>query len=88
MLITVIRTGGFAGRERTASVETECRPDGPALEALAERALAEEAPVARTPVPDAFGYVIHVDGKVVELQDPHLTEAQQQLVDAVLAEAG
>ncbi|MFJ3633783.1 hypothetical protein [Streptomyces sp. NPDC090112] len=44
--------------------------------------------MAPTPVPDAFGYVVHVDGKVVELQDPHLTEAQQQLVDAVLAEAG
>ncbi|MEU6314405.1 protealysin inhibitor emfourin [Streptomyces sp. NPDC047014] len=87
MLITVIRTGGFAGGERTASLETECRPDGPALERLAERALADEGPVGRDLVPDAFGYVVHIDGKVVDLQDPYLTEAQQQLVDAVLAEA-
>ncbi|MCX4632567.1 protealysin inhibitor emfourin [Streptomyces sp. NBC_01443] len=87
MLITVTRAGGFAGGERTASLETECRADGAELERLAERALSGEGPAGRDPVPDGFGYVVHVDGKLVELQDPYLTEDQRQLIDAVLAEA-
>ncbi|MFE6847671.1 protealysin inhibitor emfourin [Streptomyces sp. NPDC057686] len=87
MLITVTRTGGFAGGERTASLETECRADGAELERLAERVLSGEGPAGRDPVPDGFSYAVHVDGKLVELQDPYLTEDQRQLIDAVLAEA-
>ncbi|MFF4443889.1 protealysin inhibitor emfourin [Streptomyces sp. NPDC001502] len=87
MLITVTRTGGFAGGERTASLETECRADGPALERLAELALSGEGPAGQDPVPDGFSYVIGVDGKLVELQDPYLTEDQRQLIDTVLATA-
>lgn len=87
MLITVTRTGGFAGRERTASLETECRADGAELERLAESALSGEVPADQGPVPDGFSYVVHVDGKRVELHDPYLTEDQQRLIDAVLAVA-
>lgn len=87
MLITVTRTGGFAGRERTGSLDTECRSDGAELERLAERALSSEGPAGREPVPDGFAYVVHVDGKVVELHDPYLTEDQRQLIAAVLGEA-
>ncbi|MER7822625.1 MULTISPECIES: protealysin inhibitor emfourin [unclassified Streptomyces] len=87
MLITVTRTGGFAGGEKTASLETECRADGPELERLAERVLTAEGPVGQEPVPDGFRYVVRVDSKLVELQDPHLTEDQRQLIDAVLATA-
>ncbi|MFG2229238.1 protealysin inhibitor emfourin [Streptomyces sp. NPDC048723] len=87
MLITVTRTGGFTGREQTASLETECRADGPELEQLAERALSGEIPAGQDPVPDGFSYVIRVDSKLVELQDPYLTEDQRQLIDTVLAAA-
>ncbi|MEV6954153.1 protealysin inhibitor emfourin [Streptomyces sp. NPDC051183] len=87
MLITVTRSGGFAGGEQTASLETECRADGPELERLAELALSGEGPVGRDPVPDGFRYVVHVDGKLIELQDPYLTEDQRQLIDAVLSTA-
>ncbi|MGZ9935226.1 protealysin inhibitor emfourin [Streptomyces sp. NC-S4] len=87
MLITVTRTGGFAGRERTASVETECRADGPELERLAELALSGEGPAGQHPVPDGFSYSVSVDGKLMELQDPYLTEDQRQLIDAVLGAA-
>ncbi|MFB6557775.1 MULTISPECIES: protealysin inhibitor emfourin [unclassified Streptomyces] len=87
MLITVTRTGGFAGGERTASLETECRADGPELERLAELALSGERPAGQHPVPDGFSYVVRVDSKLVELQDPYLTEEQRQLIDAVLAAA-
>ncbi|MFE9633440.1 protealysin inhibitor emfourin [Streptomyces sp. NPDC006463] len=85
MLITVTRTGGFAGREKTASLETECRADGAELERLAELALSAEGPAGQEPVPDGFRYAVRVDGKLVELQDPYLTEDQRQLIDAVLA---
>ncbi|WP_327739210.1 hypothetical protein OG749_40845 [Streptomyces nojiriensis] len=87
MLITVTRTGGFAGGERTASLETECRADGPELERLAELALSDEGPAGQHPVPDGFSYAVRVDGKLVELHDPYLTEDQRQLIDAVLGAA-
>ncbi|MFE2145084.1 protealysin inhibitor emfourin [Streptomyces sp. NPDC059456] len=86
MLINVTRTGGFAGRERTASLDTEYRSDGPELEWLAERALSGECPADRAPVPDGFRYVVRVDGKLVELRDPYLTDEQRQLITAVLGE--
>uniref|UniRef100_A0AAU2K0X2 Metalloprotease n=1 Tax=Streptomyces sp. NBC_00049 TaxID=2903617 RepID=A0AAU2K0X2_9ACTN len=87
MLITVTRTGGFAGGERTASLETECRDDRPELERLAELALSGEGPAGQGPVPDGFSYVVHVDNKLVNLHDPYLTEDQRQLIEAVLADA-
>ncbi|WP_327281570.1 MULTISPECIES: protealysin inhibitor emfourin [unclassified Streptomyces] len=86
MLITVTRTGGFAGRERTASLDTEYRSDRFELEQLAELALSGECPAGREPVPDGFVYVIRVDGKLVELRDPYLTEEQRRLITAVLGE--
>ncbi|MFB7784706.1 protealysin inhibitor emfourin [Streptomyces vinaceus] len=86
MLITVTRTGGFAGRERTASLDTEYRSDGAELEQLAERALSGECPADREPVPDGFAYVLHIDGKLVELRDPYLTDEQRHLIATVLGE--
>lgn len=86
MLITVTRTGGFAGRERTGTLDTACRPDGAELERLAERTLSTEDGPARGSVPDGFHYLLRIDGKTVELQDPYLTEEQRQLIAAVLGE--
>ncbi|MEV7617682.1 protealysin inhibitor emfourin [Streptomyces sp. NPDC089799] len=86
MLITVTRTGGLAGRERQAAVDTECRPDRADLELLAERALGEDWPADRQPVADGYRYVVQVDGKVMELHEPHLTANQRQLISAVLEE--
>ncbi len=40
MRIEVRRTGGFAGIERRAEVDTAARTDAPEWHALAERALA------------------------------------------------
>ncbi|MFE3760798.1 protealysin inhibitor emfourin [Streptomyces sp. NPDC059104] len=86
MLIVITRTGGFAGRERTGSADTHCRPDGGELERLAERALSAEAPPAGRPVADGFVYSVHIDGKVIELRDPDLTDEQRRLIEAVLGE--
>ncbi|MEV7419393.1 protealysin inhibitor emfourin [Streptomyces sp. NPDC089919] len=92
MRIEVQRTGGFAGIERRAEVDTEGRPDAQEWAALAERALspgaggpADPAQVPRV-VPDGFAYRITVDGRTVHCADPHLTEAQRQLVSRVLKE--
>ncbi|MGW2985203.1 protealysin inhibitor emfourin [Streptomyces goshikiensis] len=86
MLITVIRTGGFAGGERSRSLDTLCRPDGTELERLAERVLSSEGPGGQDPVADGFRYAVHIDGKLVELQDPYLTEDQLRLVNSVLTQ--
>lgn len=87
MLITVTRTGGFAGGELTAALDTDCRADGAELERLAEGALSSEGTAGRGPVPDGFSYFVQVDGKLMELHDPYLTEEQRKLIDAVLAAA-
>ncbi|MEV3991144.1 protealysin inhibitor emfourin [Streptomyces sp. NPDC049837] len=86
MRIRVIRTGGFAGIERRAEVDTSGLPDARDWHALAEAALAggrSERPVG---VPDGFGYEITVDGRTVYCADPGLTEAQRELVARVLRE--
>lgn len=59
MRIEVVRTGGFAGIERRAAVETAGHPDAPRLESLAAQALsAPPPPPERPPVPDGFSYTI------------------------------
>ncbi|MFJ8696708.1 protealysin inhibitor emfourin [Streptomyces roseolilacinus] len=94
MRIEVRRTGGFAGIERRAAVDTADRPDADTWHALAGAAL-EGAAAGGGPgdaargvpgVPDGFGYEITVDGRTVRCAEPHLTEAQRELVSRVLRE--
>ncbi|MFI9718381.1 protealysin inhibitor emfourin [Streptomyces sp. NPDC052396] len=87
MRIVITRTGGFAGIERRAELDTSGRPDATHLEALAHRALApgRDAPGGRG-VPDGFHYEITVDNRKVHLADPHLTDDQRELIRAVLRE--
>ncbi|MBN0048271.1 hypothetical protein JS756_30005 [Streptomyces actuosus] len=86
MRIQVKRTGGFAGIERYAEVDTSGRPDAPEWQALAEKALADGRGTPPTGVPDGFGYQITVDGRTVYAADPHLTEEQRALISRVLRE--
>ncbi|MCL7426962.1 protealysin inhibitor emfourin [Streptomyces sp. NPDC052415] len=86
MRIQVRRTGGFAGIERHAEVDTAGRPDAPAWHALAERAVAAGRGTPPVGVPDGFGYQITVDGKTVYCSDPRLTEEQRTLISRVLKE--
>ncbi|MBW5481745.1 protealysin inhibitor emfourin [Streptomyces bambusae] len=87
MRIHVERTGGFAGIERRAEVDTSGRPDEEEWQALARRALRPgPPPPAGDRVRDGFSYRITVDGSTVTCQDPHLTEAQRQLITKVLKE--
>ncbi|GHJ98774.1 protealysin inhibitor emfourin [Streptomyces sp. NPDC003753] len=86
MRIHVRRTGGFAGVERQAEVDTSGRPDAPEWHALAERALAAGQGAPPAGVPDGFSYQITVDGRTVYAADPRLTEEQRQLVSRVLKE--
>ncbi|MGW0815955.1 protealysin inhibitor emfourin [Streptomyces viridiviolaceus] len=86
MRIQVRRTGGFAGVERHAEVDTAGRPDAPEWHALAERAVADGRGTPPIGVPDGFSYQITVDGKTVYATDPRLTDEQRKLISRVLKE--
>ena len=86
MRIQVTRTGGFAGIERRAEVDTSGRPDAHEWHALAERVLAAGHATPPAGVPDGFSYTITVDGKSVYCADPRLTDEQRALISRVLKE--
>ncbi|GAA2394754.1 MULTISPECIES: protealysin inhibitor emfourin [Streptomyces] len=86
MRIQVRRTGGFAGIERHAEVDTSGRPDAPDWHALAEQAVAAGRSTPPIGVPDGFSYQITVDGKTVYAADPRLTDEQRKLISRVLKE--
>ncbi|WP_225805394.1 protealysin inhibitor emfourin [Streptomyces sp. NK15101] len=81
MRIRVRRTGGFAGIERSAEVDTA----DPDLRSLVTTVLAEGDGDTRG-VPDGFSYEITVDGRTIRCCDPRLTDAQRTLVTRVLEE--
>jgi hypothetical protein len=86
MRIQVRRTGGFAGIERHAEVDTSGRADASAWQALAERAVAAGRSTPPIGVPDGFSYQITVDGETVYAADPRLTDDQRKLISRVLKE--
>jgi hypothetical protein len=86
MRIQVRRTGGFAGIERHAEVETSGRSDAHEWQSLAERAVAAGRGTPPIGVPDGFSYQITVNGKTVYCADPRLTEEQRRLISRVLKE--
>jgi hypothetical protein len=87
MRITVIRTGGFGGVTRRATLDTDGLPDAGELTTLAGQALAEghhnERPVG---VPDGFHYEIEAGGAAAYCADPRLSDAQRTLISRVLNE--
>ncbi|MFI0085930.1 protealysin inhibitor emfourin [Streptomyces bobili] len=86
MRIHVRRTGGFAGIERAAEVDTSGRPDAHEWHALAEKAVAAGRGTPPAGVPDGFSYRLTVDGTTVYCSDPRLTEEQRKLISKVLKE--
>ncbi|MCX4908775.1 protealysin inhibitor emfourin [Streptomyces sp. NBC_00878] len=86
MRIQVRRTGGFAGIERHAEVETSGRADAQEWQALAEQAIASGRGTPPIGVPDGFSYQITVNGRTVYCADPRLTEEQRKLISRVLKE--
>ncbi|MFI1719645.1 protealysin inhibitor emfourin [Streptomyces sp. NPDC020489] len=86
MRIRVSRTGGFAGIERHAEVDTVGRSDAHEWHALAEQALAAGRGTPPLGVPDGFAYEITVDDRTVYAADPSLTEEQRSLISRVLKE--
>ena len=87
MRIQVVRTGGFAGIERRAEVDTSGREDEDEWRALVRLALRTGAPGDPADrVRDGFSYRITVDDRTVACQEPHLTEAQRALISRVLKE--
>jgi hypothetical protein len=86
MHIRVRRTGGFAGIERQAELDTAGRPDAQEWHTLAERVLASGQAVPPTGVPDGFHYEITVDDRTIHAADPRLTDEERELVSRVLKE--
>ncbi|MFJ4921857.1 protealysin inhibitor emfourin [Streptomyces sp. NPDC088725] len=89
MRIQVRRTGGFAGIERRAEVDTSALPDAAEADAwqrLAEQALADSGDSPPSGVPDGFRYRITVDGRTVQWADPRLSDAQRALISRLLKE--
>ncbi|MFE5483954.1 protealysin inhibitor emfourin [Streptomyces sp. NPDC056527] len=85
MRIRVRRTGGFAGIERSAEVDTSGRADAGDWHTLAVAVLREGDGDVRG-VPDGFSYEITVDGETIRCGDPRLTDAQRALIARVLRE--
>ncbi|MFD6972627.1 hypothetical protein OG756_13590 [Streptomyces sp. NBC_01310] len=87
MRIEVVRTGGFAGIERRAEVDTAGLPDEDEWRALAGLALRPGPPGDPADrVRDGFSYRITVDGRTVSCREPTLSEAQRALISRVLKE--
>ncbi|TQK44517.1 hypothetical protein FBY35_6026 [Streptomyces sp. SLBN-118] len=86
MRIQVRRTGGFAGIERFAEVDTTGRTDAGEWHALAEQAVADGRGTPPVGVPDGFSYQLTVDGRTVHCADPRLSDAQRELISRVLKE--
>ncbi|WP_447037337.1 protealysin inhibitor emfourin [Streptomyces sp. DSM 118878] len=86
MRIQVKRTGGFAGIDRHAEVDTSLLADAPDWHTLAEEAVAEGRSTPPIGVPDGFSYTLTVDGRTVYCSDPRLTEPQRKLISRVLKE--
>ncbi|MFE9681589.1 protealysin inhibitor emfourin [Streptomyces sp. NPDC006285] len=86
MRIRVRRTGGFAGIERHAEVDTSGRPDAREWHALAEQVIATGRGTPPMGVPDGFAYEITVDDRTIHCADPHLTPPQQSLITKTLKE--
>ncbi|MFJ4711802.1 protealysin inhibitor emfourin [Streptomyces sp. NPDC088785] len=86
MRIHVSRTGGFAGIERHAEIDTAGRTDSHEWHDLAEKALAGGPATPPAGVPDGFHYTITVDGRSVHCADPRLTDEQRRLISRVLKE--
>ncbi|MBB5915341.1 hypothetical protein BJY24_004253 [Nocardia transvalensis] len=78
------RTGGFAGIERHAEVDTSALPDAGEWDALAAQAVAGGRSEPPPGVPDGFTYEITVDGATYYATDPELTEQQRTLITRVL----
>ncbi|WP_438488039.1 protealysin inhibitor emfourin [Streptomyces sp. S186] len=86
MRIHIRRTGGFAGIERHAEIDTDDHPDAAELQTLAAHALAAAHPTPPAGVPDGFRYTLTVDGKTAYCAEPHLTDEQRELITRVLKE--
>ncbi|MFG2137441.1 protealysin inhibitor emfourin [Streptomyces sp. NPDC048650] len=86
MRIEIRRTGGFAGIERRAEVDTSGRSDADEWHTLAEQSVTAAQDTPPSGVPDGFRYQLTVDGRTVHCADPRLTEAQRELINRVLKE--
>ncbi len=70
MHITMDRSGGFANIRRHREVDTDTLPPAEAAEIERLAAAAIKSPESSDPMPDAFTYVITIDGVRHEMTEP------------------
>lgn len=89
MLITVSRSGGFAGLTRRAQVDVDAAPDAAWWRTAAAGAtplpLPEPAP---SPVRDAFTWTIEVGAERAVLPDSAVRGPLREIAERTLAEGG
>ena len=83
MKITFDRSGGFANIVLHRAVDTATLPHAEAaeIERLAEEA--RKSPVSSAPMPDAYSYVVTIDG--VRHKMTEASDAWQKLIERLLA---
>jgi hypothetical protein len=81
--VTVRRSGGFAGRVVTASVDPATHPDGSEISELAARVDLAEMP-ATAPQPDRYNYTISIGDHELTVHEQDLSPDLARLVALVL----
>ena len=83
MKITIDRSGGFANIPLHHEIDTATLPhaEGAEIERLAEAA--RKVPVSSTPMPDAYSYVITIDGATYEMTES--SGAWEKLIERLMA---
>jgi len=87
MMVTVQRSGGFAGLTRTWQVDVDAEPDTESWLVLLDLVPWQEAPAPTQPVqPDRFVWVISAEtspAKKAKLPEQQVTGPWRELVDRV-----
>jgi hypothetical protein len=83
-LVSVRRTGGFAGMVRSGEIDLDGDDDRvPELGALVERVASVDVP-SEPGRPDAFVYDFDLAGSTRRVPEQHLTDDLRRIVDLVL----
>ena len=83
MIVTVTRTGGFAGLTRTGELDTASVPDGDQVE-QAVQALDPGRVPNNQPQPDRYQYRVQAGGTELTVAEQDLDPQLAWLVDRVL----
>nr|MCW2727241.1 hypothetical protein [Aeromicrobium sp.] len=84
-VISVVRSGGFAGLRREWTIEVSAPDDAEHWRPIIDACPWDREP--GPPRPDGFVYVVRVDPHCATIPEPELDEPWRQLVDEVRSRA-